>query len=468
MRKTFVLDTNVLLHDPQALTRFEDNAVVIPIEVVEEIDRFKRDPSEKGRNARQISRLLDALREKGNLADGVPIDDVSGGTLQVVFCRSETLAQLPPELKGGNGDNNILAVALEQLRSGLISDQPPVVLVTKDTNLRIKADAVGLTAQDYTTDKVDIADLYPGVCELMASAAAMEQLKGEGGLALAELPSAQGAALQANEGVTLVDQAQPNHTLLARFDAGTGRLLPLQRAGKVRLGKVSARNREQTFALDLLLDPSVQLLTLVGKAGTGKTLLALAAGLHQVADEHLYERLLVTRPVISLGKEIGFLPGSLEEKMGPWMQPIIDNLDFLLGGADADEGRSPRPSSGSNRPGAQRGNRSNWTDLKGMGLLEVEAISYIRGRSIPRQFMVVDEAQNLTPHEVKTIVTRVGEGTKIVFTGDPYQIDNPYVDAESNGLTWLVERFKGQRLAGHVTLIRGERSELAELAANLL
>jgi PhoH-like ATPase len=460
MRKTFVLDTNVLLHDPQALTRFEDNAVVIPIEVVEEIDRFKRDPSEKGRNARQISRLLDGLREKGNLADGVSID-ANGGTLQVVFCRSETLAQLPPELKGGNGDNNILAVALEQLRSGLIADQPPVVLVTKDTNLRIKADAVGLTAQDYTTDKVDIADLYPGVCELTASAAAMDTLKGDGGLPLTALPSAQGVTLQANEGVTLVDQAQPNHTLLARYDARRQSLLPLQRAGKVRLGKVGARNREQTFALDLLLDPAVQLLTLVGKAGTGKTLLALAAGLHQVADEHLYERLLVTRPVISLGKEIGFLPGSLEEKMGPWMQPIIDNLDFLLGGSADDDA----PRGGTSRGGAQR---SNWTDLKGMGLLEVEAISYIRGRSIPRQFMVVDEAQNLTPHEVKTIVTRVGEGTKIVFTGDPYQIDNPYVDAESNGLTWLVERFKGQTLAGHVTLIRGERSELAELAANLL
>ncbi|GDX71926.1 hypothetical protein LBMAG39_03590 [Cyanobium sp.] len=463
MRKTFVLDTNVLLHDPQALTRFEDNAVVIPIEVVEEIDRFKRDPSEKGRNARQISRLLDGLREKGNLADGVSIDG-NGGTLQVVFCRSETLAQLPPELKGGNGDNNILAVALEQLRSGLIADQPPVVLVTKDTNLRIKADAVGLTAQDYTTDKVDIADLYPGVCELTASAAAMDTLKGDGGLPLSALPSAQGVTLQANEGVTLVDQAQPNHTLLARYDARRQSLLPLQRAGKVRLGKVGARNREQTFALDLLLDPAVQLLTLVGKAGTGKTLLALAAGLHQVADEHLYERLLVTRPVISLGKEIGFLPGSLEEKMGPWMQPIIDNLDFLLGGSADDEA----PRGGGSRGGANRPQRSNWTDLKGMGLLEVEAISYIRGRSIPRQFMVVDEAQNLTPHEVKTIVTRVGEGTKIVFTGDPYQIDNPYVDAESNGLTWLVERFKGQTLAGHVTLIRGERSELAELAANLL
>ena len=470
MRKTFVLDTNVLLHDPQALTRFEDNAVVIPIEVVEEIDRFKRDPSEKGRNARQISRLLDALREKGNLADGVPIDETSGGTLQVVFCRSETLAQLPPELKAGNGDNNILAVALEQLRSGLIADQPPVVLVTKDTNLRIKADAVGLIAQDYTTDKVDIADLYPGVCELTVSATAMEALKADGGLSVSDLPAVQGTALLANEGVTLVDQAQPNHTLLARFDSKRQSLVPLQKATRARLGKVSARNREQTFALDLLLDPSVQLLTLVGKAGTGKTLLALAAGLHQVADEHLYERLLVTRPVISLGKEIGFLPGSLEEKMGPWMQPIIDNLDFLLGGSADDEGRSaPRGSSGpANRAGANRPARSNWTDLKGMGLLEVEAISYIRGRSIPRQYMVVDEAQNLTPHEVKTIVTRVGEGTKIVFTGDPYQIDNPYVDAESNGLTWLVERFKGQPLAGHITLIRGERSELAELAANLL
>ncbi|WP_411876528.1 PhoH family protein [Vulcanococcus limneticus] len=474
MRKTYVLDTNVLLHDPQALTRFQDNAIVIPIEVVEEIDRFKRDPAEKGRNARQVSRLLDALREKGNLADGVPIDAGSGGTLQVVFCRRETLDQLPPELKGGNGDNNILAVALEQLRQGVIGgDKQPVVLVTKDTNLRIKADAVGLTAQDYTTDKVTIADLYPGVCDLPVSAQQMEAIKGDGGLPLAEIQAAleaTGLSLQANEGVTLVDELQPGHTLLARYDARRGSLFPLQRVQRARLGRISARNREQTFALDLLLDPAIQLLTLVGKAGTGKTLLALAAGLHQVADEHLYDRLLVTRPVISLGKEIGFLPGTLEEKMGPWMQPIVDNLDFLLGRSSEEEGRgSGRSASGSaGRPAGHRQPRSNWTDLKGMGLLEVEAISYIRGRSIPRQYMVVDEAQNLTPHEVKTIVTRVGEGTKIVLTGDPYQIDNPYVDAESNGLTWLVERFKGQSLAGHVTLVRGERSELAELAANLL
>ncbi len=459
MRKTFVLDTNVLLHDPQALNRFEDNQVVIPIEVVEEIDRFKRDPSEKGRNARQVSRLLDQLREKGNLADGVPIDGASGGTLKVVFCRSETLRQLPPELKAGNGDNNILAVALEQRLQEVVGSQPPVVLVTKDTNLRIKADAVGLIAQDYTTDKVDMADLYPGFCERWMGAELMDQLKLGEGLPVAAIPAQpmDVAPLQANEGVTLVDLAQPAHTLLARYNRRTDTLQPLQKSAKAKMGRIQPRNREQSFALDLLLDPAVALVTLVGKAGTGKTLLALAAGLHQVADEHLYERLLVTRPVISLGKEMGFLPGDLEEKMAPWMQPIVDNLDFLLGG---DEGQPVR--------GGHRPPRSNWSDLKGMGLLEVEAISYIRGRSIPRQFMVVDEAQNLTPHEVKTIVTRVGEGTKIVLTGDPYQIDNPYVDAESNGLTWLVERFKGQQLSGHITLMRGERSELAELAANLL
>ena len=455
MRKTFVLDTNVLLHDPAALTRFEDNNILIPIEVVEEIDRFKRDPAEKGRNARQVSRLLDGLRAQGNLADGVPNGE-QGGTLKVVFCRAETLSQLPPELKAGNGDNNILAVALEEQRlQAVLGSKPPVVLVTKDTNLRIKADAVGLIAQDYTSDRVDIGDLYPGFCEVWVDAEQMDRVKLPPGLAVEGLVSE--APLQANEGVTLIDRAQPAHTLLARYNAASTSLQPLHRAPKAKLGRIQSRNREQTFALDLLLDPEIQLITLVGKAGTGKTLLALAAGLHQVADERLYERLLVTRPVISLGKEIGFLPGDLDEKMGPWMQPIIDNLDFLLSGGEA-----------AGRGSSNRAPRSNWTDLKGMGLLDVEAISYIRGRSIPRQFMVVDEAQNLTPHEVKTIVTRVGEGTKIVLTGDPYQIDNPYVDAESNGLTWLVERFKGQPLAGHVTLQRGERSELAELAANLL
>ena len=460
-KKVVVLDTNVLLHDPEAPSSFGSDRIVLPIQVVEEIDRFKRDPSEKGRNSRRVARLLDGLRQRGNLADGVPLIPGGEGTLEVTFCRSETLAQLPPELQGGGGDNNILAVALEQMRSKGLADPPEVVLITKDTNLRIKADAVGLDAEDYSSDKVAIADLYPGARKVEVPANLIDELHHNGNLPLQALPQVAVASLQPNEGVTLVDAERPDHTFLGRHRGDSGELEPLTWLKRARLGRVNPRNREQSFALDLLLDPSVQLVTLVGKAGTGKTLLAIAAGLHQVADEHRYARLLVTRPPISLGKEIGFLPGSLDEKLAPWMQPIVDNLDFLTGDAMGDQQKDDRRRHGG-------GPKSSWADLRGMGLLEVEAINYIRGRSIPHQFMVVDEAQNLTPHEVKTIVTRVGEGTKIVFTGDPYQIDNPYVDAESNGLTWLAERLKGQALVGHMTLTRGERSPLAELAANML
>ena len=460
-KKVVVLDTNVLLHDPDAPSNFGSDRIVLPIQVVEEIDRFKRDPSEKGRNSRRVARLLDGLRQRGNLADGVPLIPGGQGTLEVAFCRAETLAQLPPELQGGGGDNNILAVALEQMRSKGLADPPEVVLITKDTNLRIKADAVGLDAEDYSSDKVAIADLYPGARSLNVPASLIDELHHNGHLSVQVLPADAVVSLQPNEGVTLVDTERSDHTFLARQKGDSGELEPLLWLKRARLGRVKPRNREQSFALDLLLDPAVQLVTLVGKAGTGKTLLAIAAGLHQVADEHRYARLLVTRPPISLGKEIGFLPGSLDEKLAPWMQPIVDNLDFLTGDALGDEQKDDRRRHGG-------GPKSSWADLRGMGLLEVEAINYIRGRSIPHQFMVVDEAQNLTPHEVKTIVTRVGEGTKIVFTGDPYQIDNPYVDAESNGLTWLAERLKGQSLVGHMTLTRGERSALAELAANML
>ena len=460
-KKVVVLDTNVLLHDPEAPSSFGSDRIVLPIQVVEEIDRFKRDPSEKGRNSRRVARLLDGLRQRGNLADGVPLIPGGEGTLEVAFCRSETLAQLPPELQGGGGDNNILAVALEQMRSKGLADPPEVVLITKDTNLRIKADAVGLDAEDYSSDKVAIDDLYPGARKVEVPANLIDELHHNGNLPLQALPQVAVASLQPNEGVMLVDAERPDHTFLGRHRGDSGELEPLTWLKRARLGRVKPRNREQSFALDLLLDPSVQLVTLVGKAGTGKTLLAIVAGLHQVADEHRYARLLVTRPPISLGKEIGFLPGSLDEKLAPWMQPIVDNLDFLTGDAMGDQHKDDRRRHGG-------GPKSYWADLRGMGLLEVEAINYIRGRSIPHQFMVVDEAQNLTPHEVKTIVTRVGEGTKIVFTGDPYQIDNPYVDAESNGLTWLAERLKGQALVGHMTLTRGERSPLAELAANML
>ena len=459
--KVVVLDTNVLLHDPEAPHRFGNLRVVIPMQVVEEIDRFKKDHSEKGRNARRISRLLDSYRQRGSLADGVLIEGTDKGMLQVIFCQSHALKELPPELGDGGGDNNILAVALEQMRCSGLKEAPEVVLISKDINLRIKADAVGLQAEDYINDNVSIDDLYTGFRELSTDAQTMKTLHDEDQLSLAALTDAEGQHLQANEGVVMVDQQNNNHTLLARHQANTNTIKSLQWLNRAHLGRIKARNREQSFALDLLLDPSIALVTLVGKAGTGKTLLALAAGLHQVADTHQYARLLVTRPPISLGKDIGYLPGTLEEKLGPWMKPIIDNIDFITGTSPGDDAEQTKRQK-------QREPRNAWADLQGMGLLEVEAINTIRGRSIPNQFLVVDEAQNLTPLEVKTIVTRVGEGTKVVFTGDPYQIDNPYVDAESNGLTWLVDKLKDQPLVGHMTLTKGERSELAELAANIL
>ena len=456
-----VLDTNVLLHDPEAPTRFGPKSVVLPIQVIEEIDRFKRDSSEKGRNARRISRFLDAHREKGNLADGVPLEGTQGGTLQVSFCRQETLKQLPIELQGGGGDNNILAVALEKMRCSGLQEPPDVLLVSKDINLRIKADAVGLKAEDYVNDNVAIDDLYPGFREIGTGTEAIKKVQSEESISTFEIPILKDNPLHPNEGVMLINEQNKNHTFLCRHQGDSGTLKSLQWLQRARLGRIKPRNREQHFALDILLDPNVALVTLVGKAGTGKTLLALAAGLHQVADIQHYARLLVTRPPISLGRDLGYLPGTLEEKLGPWMKPIIDNIDFITGTVPGQDKRQ-RSKQQAHEP------RNSWTDLQGMGILEVEAINTIRGRSIPNQFMVVDEAQNLTPLEVKTIVTRVGEGTKIVFTGDPFQIDNPYVDAESNGLTWLVEKLKGQPLVAHTTLLQGERSALAELAANVL
>ena len=459
--KIVVLDTNVLLHDPDAPKRFGDLRVVIPMQVIEEIDRFKKDHSERGRNARRVARLLDAYRQRGSLADGVAIEANTNGILQVVFCQANALKDLPVELQGGGGDNNILAVALEQSQCSGFKDAPEVVLISKDINLRIKADAVGLQAEDYINDNVSIDNLYTGFRELNTDAETMKTLLDEDQLSIASLGTIEGEQLTPNEGVVMVDQQNNSHTLLARLQGISKTLKPLHWLKRSHLGRIKARNREQSFSLDLLLDPSIALVTLVGKAGTGKTMLALAAGLHQVADTHQYARLLVTRPPISLGKEIGYLPGTLEEKLGPWMKPIIDNIDFITGAAPGDK-------SDQTKRQKNREPRNAWADLQGMGLLEVEAINMIRGRSIPNQFLVVDEAQNLTPLEVKTIVTRVGEGTKVVFTGDPYQIDNPYVDAESNGLTWLVDKLKDQPLVGHMTLTKGERSELAELAANIL
>jgi len=438
MKKTFVLDTNVLLHDPQALFRFEDNDVVIPMTVVEELDRFKKELSETGRNARHFSRIMDGLRKKAKLVDGVKLE--SGGNLLIALYSEELIRTLPPELRSDQGDNRILAVALD-VRNRC---KCPVVFVTKDTNLRIKADVLGLTAEDYESDKVSLEDLYSGTAEVYVSGAAVDLFYSQGFLPLEE-------EFLANQGLTLIDETNPSHTAVARYDRGQRRAVPLLRAPKDGLWGIHSRNREQQFAIDMLLNEEIQLVTLVGKAGTGKTLLAIAAGLFKSADEGHYSRLLVSRPVFPLGRDLGYLPGTVEEKLSPWMQPIFDNVELLLGSVE------------------ERGKRKRgYKELVELGILEIEPLTYIRGRSIPKQYMIVDEAQNLTPHEIKTIITRAGEGTKIVLTGDPYQIDNPYIDSSSNGLTYVVEKFKHEEIAGHVTLTKGERSSLAELAANLL
>ncbi len=441
MKKIFVIDTNVLLHDPKAIWQFEDNDVILPIVIIEELDRFKKQPEMTGRNAREVSRNLDQLRQKGHLTTGVELDN--GGILKVALGDRQTLKELPPELNGDLADNSILAVALQCKRHC----QCPVIVISKDTNLRIKADALGLNAADYETDKVDVKDLYTGSTEVMVNAAQIEKFFHEGGIVLEEnfLP---------NQDITLVDEANLSHTALGMVEGNSNHIVPLIHLPKQGVSNIQPRNREQRFALNLLLQDSIPLVTLVGKAGTGKTLLAIAAGLQKVAEEKIYTRLLISRPIVPMGRDIGYLPGDVKEKLTPWMQPLYDNFDLILGTQD-----------NRNRPEHWRRGHEELIDL---GLLQIEPLTYIRGRTIPQQFLIIDEAQNLTPHEVKTIITRVGEGTKIVLTGDPDQIDNPYVDAASNGLTYVVERFKYEPLAGHITLSKGERSSLAERAAALL
>ena len=443
MKKNFVLDTNVLLHDAGALRAFEDNDVIIPIYVIEEIDTFKKDLSELGRNARSLSRQIDAYRKKGSLRDGIAMD--GGGSFRVLFATSP----IPPEFLSFNSkDDKILAVALEIATNSALNHGLPTVFVTMDTNLRIRADAIGLDAQDYKraqVAQVKVDELYQGHRELVAPPGYIDELYRDG-----TAPPPEGLDAVPNLYLTLQDPVNASQSALARVSTEGDRLLPLSRLEKPIWG-IRPRNREQRFALDLLLDDDVKLVTLSGKAGTGKTLLAIAAGLYKVTDDKTHHKLLVSRPIFPLGRDIGFLPGTLDEKLNPWMQPIHDSVDLLM--ATTRKERS-----------AGRG----FQELRDLGFLEIEALTYIRGRSIPNQFLVVDEAQNLTHHEVKTILTRAGEGTKVVLTGDPYQIDQPYLDAMNNGLTYTVERMKGVGLAGTITLSRGERSPLAELAADRL
>ena len=434
--KNYILDTNVLLHDPNSILAFKGNNVLIPIEVIEEIDRFKRESSELGQNARNVSRTLDALRAKGHLNKGVKLEN--GGILRIIF--HETNGQNGSPFGNNTVDSRIVGLSLAIHKA---EPKVPAILVTKDINLRIKADTLGLSAEDYETDRVLLTELYTGMIEITVSAEKMSRFRVEG-----ELDLNGHGTYYPNEYCTLIEETNTKRTALTKVDPSGKKVVPILDCREGVWG-IKPRNREQHFAFDALLDDRIKLVTLMGKAGTGKTLMAMAAGLKRTVLDREFRRLVVARPTVSMGRELGFLPGSLEEKLSPWMQPIHDALELL---SDLNMGSDHRRS----------------TDLMRSGTIVVEALSYIRGRSIAHQFMVIDEAQNLTPLEVKTIITRVGQGTKIIFTGDPYQIDNPYVDSSSNGFNYIISKFRDQPISAHIELQKGERSELAELAANIL
>ena len=452
--KHFVLDTNILLHNPAALFMFADNEVVIPFAVLEEIDKFKKQNDDVGRNAREAIRHLDRLRAKGRLSEGVRWNG-DGGTIRVDFGSDER----PPAIKTDAPDNRIIAVAWHMHNAG-----KRTILISKDINVRLKSDALGLTTEDFEAQKVDADRLYTGFAVIDVPPELIDTLYEEKQLALETLEPylkrkndeghEEAIKLFANAFVQLRDQFDESHTGLSRLLGDTDYLIPIHGPRKAVFG-VMARNVQQTMALDLLLDDDIKLVTLLGTAGTGKTLLALAAGMLKVFNEQRYDKLLVARPIMPMGRDIGYLPGDKDEKLAAWMQPIFDNLGYLLstrGSGSAQHAESHTP-------------EQRIKTLMSSGQLVLEPLTYIRGRSIPHQFMIVDEAQNLTPHEVKTIVSRVGEGTKIILTGDIGQIDNPYLDSSSNGLSFTVEKLKGQPLVGHVTLSKSERSDLASLAA---
>ena len=486
--KTFVLDTNVLLHDPQSIFKFAENNLVIPVEVLEELDAIKNEQStERGRNARHVHRLLQGLLpDSRTMLEGVKLPN--GGTLSVIINRNllddnraspamRRLLAILPDLS--NKDNRIIACAL------FIQETfpPPTILVTKDVNVQLKARAVGLESQDYLNDKVPENPEEDSYQRIPVSIYELQRFASEGEF---ELDATAAKTLTINEYLLLV--SSEGKTMPARHHgAGVVKRLRVPEYVKAPGGiPIRARNLEQQFFMDALLDESITLITCFGKAGTGKTLLSTACALHQVCDEHgRYDGVAITRPVIALGKDIGFLPGSLEEKMRPWLQPYYDALEVLMPskppkepqfiGKKASKKRKRLEEATLLAPNhlAANGHANGATirpydRLIKNGMVEIEALCFIRGRSIARRFFVLDEAQQLTPHEVKTVITRISEGSKIVLIGDPAQIDNPYVDSRSNGLVYCHNRMRGQPIAAHVKLTKGERSKLAELAADLL
>jgi len=434
MKKTYVLDTNVLLTNWKSLYTYKNNDIIVPLTVLEEIDKHKKRQDGVGSNARVSIRILDSLREKGNLYKGVRIEKGKG----ILSIRNYDPDVIPEGLDLNHPDNQIIATAITEKQS---NPKRKVIVVSRDINMRVKCDALSIICEDYISDQVvsDTSELYTGFKTHLVDDQIVDQFYANEDIRLEE----EEIKIDPNQFVMLISNSNDKKTALARF---INYNTPLKKVRDYKnIWGLTPRNKEQSFALDMLLDPSIPIVTIIGKAGCGKTLLAMAAGLEQVLEKEEYSRLIVSRPVQPLGKDIGYLPGTLEEKMRPWLMPIQDNLDFLMNG------------------------KKNSMDLFFEdGTIQIEALTYIRGRSISNSYIIIDEAQNLSVHELKTIVTRVGEGTKIILTGDIEQIDDTYLDATTNGLSYAIEKLKEHDLSGHITLVKGERSKIATLAAKIL
>lgn len=430
-KKTFVIDTNVLLHDPEAITKFPRSKVVIPVTVLEELDKMKRLPNDLGKNSRAVFRFLDSLHDlgTGDLHKGVQLPNDS-----IIAIQLEIKTNYPHEFALSLNDNRIIMAAYLLQERG-----ETVVFVSKDFAGRIKAEAIGLEAEDYENLKFSYESLYKGISRLEVSKHDIDLFYKDGSLPVTD------QQLQPNE--YIVASSPENSSAVGKYDSTRKVIEPLVKMANI--WGIKPRNVEQRCALDALLRDDIKLVTLIGQAGTGKTLLALACGMRKVFDEGIYTRILVSRPVVPLGRDIGYLPGTKEEKLFHWMQPIYDNLEFLCDSSGTESNETLR-----------------W--VMESKKIEMEAVTYIRGRSLPKMYIIVDEAQNLTPHEVKTVISRAGEGTKVILTGDPTQIDNPYLDKDSNGLTYTVSKFAGQKIYGNIFLDKTERSELAALAAEVL
>src|SRR6056297_527110 len=418
MNNIYVLDTNVLLDDPKALYDYENNEVILPLAVLEELDDQKRKTSDIGYNARETSRILDELRLKGRLNEGIELDNNS--VLKIVIDKQEL--KLPPHLSASKADNRILTTAIDLQES---NPEKEVIMISNDINLRLIANAFDIEAEDHKGNGID--EFYS------TNELSLDKLDGDF------------KELYPHQMIQLSSLDERSKSALGRFDGE--KIVPLIFDKKSPMG-ITALNREQKYAIELLLNDDIKVVTVSGKAGTGKTLLALAAGLQNVINDKYYDRVLIARPVIPMGKDIGFLPGSVEEKLEPWMQPILDNLNLIIHN--------------------NKGSYLSIDQLIENDFIQIEALTYIRGRSIPNQYIIIDEAQNLSKHEVKTILTRVGKNSKIILTGDPFQIDNPYLNKVNNGLSHVANHFYKVEIAGHIMLLKGERSEIAKIASELI